>query len=82
MALFFNQMQKLSKTPLLIGADFERGSSMRVSDTVRYPVQHGIRRGARCGGFARRKDWRRRAKRARLACSGSSLRTRTSTIIR
>ena len=37
MALFFNQMQKLSKTPLLIGADFERGSSMRVSDTVRYP---------------------------------------------
>jgi len=37
MALFFNQMQKLSKTPLLIGADFERGSSMRVSDTIRYP---------------------------------------------
>jgi len=37
MALFFNQMQKMSKTPLLIGADFERGSSMRVSDTVRYP---------------------------------------------
>jgi beta-N-acetylhexosaminidase len=36
-ALFFNQMQKLSKTPLLIGADFERGSSMRVSDTIRYP---------------------------------------------
>ena len=37
MALFFNQMQKLSKTPLLIGADFERGSSMRVSDTIRFP---------------------------------------------
>ena len=37
LALFFYQMQKLSKTPLLIGADFERGSSMRVSDTVRYP---------------------------------------------
>ena len=37
LALFFNQMQKMSKTPLLIGADFERGSSMRVSDTVRYP---------------------------------------------
>ena len=37
MALFLNQMQKLSKTPLLIGADFERGSSMRVSDTIRYP---------------------------------------------
>src|SRR4029077_5236171 len=26
-----------SKTPLLIGSDFERGSSMRVSDTVRFP---------------------------------------------
>ena len=37
MALFFNQMQKLSKTPLLIGGDFERGSSMRVSDTIRFP---------------------------------------------
>lgn len=37
MALFFNQMQKLSKTPLLIGGDFERGASMRVSDTIRYP---------------------------------------------
>ncbi|MEO8052683.1 MAG: glycoside hydrolase family 3 N-terminal domain-containing protein, partial [Acidobacteriota bacterium] len=37
MALFFNQMQKLSKTPLLIAGDFERSSSMRVSDTIRYP---------------------------------------------
>src|SRR5579863_3803390 len=37
MALFLNQMQKLSKTPLLIGGDFERGSSMRVSDTIRFP---------------------------------------------
>jgi len=37
MALFFNQMQKLSKTPLLIAGDFERGSSMRVSDTIRFP---------------------------------------------
>jgi beta-N-acetylhexosaminidase len=37
LALFLNQIQKLSKTPLLIGADFERGSSMRVSDTIRYP---------------------------------------------
>jgi beta-N-acetylhexosaminidase len=37
MALFFNQMQKLSRTPLLVAGDFERGSSMRVSDTIRYP---------------------------------------------
>ena len=37
MALFLNQMQKLSKVPLLVGGDFERGASMRVSDTVRFP---------------------------------------------
>ena len=37
MALFLNQMQKMSKVPLLVGADFERGASMRVSDTVKFP---------------------------------------------
>ena len=37
MALFLNQMQRLSKIPLLMAADFERGASMRVSDTVKYP---------------------------------------------
>ena len=37
MASFFNRMQKLSKIPLLIGADFERGASMRVAGTVKYP---------------------------------------------
>ncbi|MEQ1948183.1 MAG: glycoside hydrolase family 3 N-terminal domain-containing protein [Bryobacteraceae bacterium] len=37
MALFLNQMQKLSKVPLLVGADFERGASMRVSDTIKFP---------------------------------------------
>ena len=31
-ALFLNQMQKLAKTPLIVGADFERGASMRVTD--------------------------------------------------
>jgi beta-N-acetylhexosaminidase len=36
-AVFLNQMQRLAKTPLIIGADFERGASMRVSDTVKYP---------------------------------------------
>ncbi|MEQ1885868.1 MAG: glycoside hydrolase family 3 N-terminal domain-containing protein [Bryobacteraceae bacterium] len=37
MALFLNQMQRLSKVPLLVGADFERGASMRVSDTIKFP---------------------------------------------
>src|ERR1700735_3688145 len=34
-ALFLNQMQKLAKTPLIVGADFERGASMRVTDGAR-----------------------------------------------
>jgi beta-N-acetylhexosaminidase len=37
LALFLNQMQKLSKVPLLVGGDFERGSSMRVTDTTKFP---------------------------------------------
>ena len=39
MASFLNRMQKLAKVPLLIGGDFERGASMRVSGTVKYPHQ-------------------------------------------
>jgi beta-N-acetylhexosaminidase len=37
MALFLNQMQKISKTPLLIAADLERGASMRVSGGAQFP---------------------------------------------
>jgi beta-N-acetylhexosaminidase len=37
MALFLNQMQKMSKTPLVIAADFERGASMRVSGGAQFP---------------------------------------------
>jgi beta-N-acetylhexosaminidase len=37
MALFLNQMQRLSRVPLLVGADFERGASMRVGGTTRFP---------------------------------------------
>ena len=36
MVSFLNRMQKLAKVPLLIGGDFERGASMRVSGTVKY----------------------------------------------
>jgi beta-N-acetylhexosaminidase len=37
MAVLLNRMQKLAKIPLLVGGDFERASSMRVADTVRFP---------------------------------------------
>jgi beta-N-acetylhexosaminidase len=37
LAIFLNQMQKFAKVPLLVGGDFERGSSMRISDTTRFP---------------------------------------------
>ncbi|HEV2201678.1 MAG TPA: glycoside hydrolase family 3 N-terminal domain-containing protein [Bryobacteraceae bacterium] len=37
LALFLNQMQRMSKVPLLMGGDFERGASMRVSDTTKFP---------------------------------------------
>jgi beta-N-acetylhexosaminidase len=36
-ALFLNQMQKLARVPLLVGGDFERGASMRVGGTTRFP---------------------------------------------
>jgi beta-N-acetylhexosaminidase len=37
MAAFINHMQRLAKTPLLVGSDFERGASMRVANTARFP---------------------------------------------
>jgi beta-N-acetylhexosaminidase len=37
MAVFLNQMQRMSRLPLIVGADFERGSSMRVSAGTRFP---------------------------------------------
>ena len=37
MATFLNRMQRLAKVPLMVGGDFERGASMRVSGTPKYP---------------------------------------------
>lgn len=37
MAVFINHMQHMAKTPLLIGSDFERGASMRVAETAKFP---------------------------------------------
>jgi beta-N-acetylhexosaminidase len=39
MATFLNRMQKLARVPLLVGADFERGASMRVAGTTKFPYQ-------------------------------------------
>jgi beta-N-acetylhexosaminidase len=37
MAALLNRLQKTSKVPLLVGADFERGTSMRVTSTTAWP---------------------------------------------
>lgn len=37
MASFLNRMQKLARIPLIVGADFERGASMRVANTTKFP---------------------------------------------
>jgi beta-N-acetylhexosaminidase len=44
MALFLNRMQRLASVPLLVSADFERGASMRVADTIKFP--HNMAYGA------------------------------------
>jgi beta-N-acetylhexosaminidase len=37
LAAFVNRLQRMSKLPLLVAGDFERGASMRVSDTTVFP---------------------------------------------
>jgi beta-N-acetylhexosaminidase len=37
MATFLNRMQKLARIPLLVQGDFERGASMRVANTTKFP---------------------------------------------
>jgi beta-N-acetylhexosaminidase len=37
MAALINRLQKVARTPLLVGADFERGASMRVNSTTLWP---------------------------------------------
>ncbi|MBS1874138.1 MAG: hypothetical protein JSU00_13055 [Acidobacteria bacterium] len=44
MAVFLNRMQRLSRLPLLISGDFERGASMRVANTTKFP--HNMAYGA------------------------------------
>ncbi len=42
MAAFINHMQREAKIPLLVGSDFERGASMRVAQTARFPYSMGF----------------------------------------
>jgi beta-N-acetylhexosaminidase len=43
-ASFLNRMQREAKLPLIVGGDFERGASMRVSSTTKFP--HAMAYGA------------------------------------
>jgi beta-N-acetylhexosaminidase len=44
-AVLNNQLQSKSKLPLLIGADFERGSAMRLNEGTSFPTQMAIAAG-------------------------------------
>jgi len=44
-AVLANQLQAKSKLPLLIGADFERGSAMRLDEGTSFPTQMAIAAG-------------------------------------
>jgi beta-N-acetylhexosaminidase len=37
MVAVINHLQRLAKTPMLVGSDFEHGASMRVADTAKFP---------------------------------------------
>jgi len=37
LAAYLNRLQRIAKVPLLVGSDFERGASMRVSGTTVFP---------------------------------------------
>jgi beta-N-acetylhexosaminidase len=37
LAVFLNRMQRMARAPLMVGADFERGASMRVDEVTVFP---------------------------------------------
>lgn len=63
LAAFLNRMQKLAKFPLIVGGDFERGSSMRVANTAKFP--HAMAYGAANDLEATRKTGAATAREAR-----------------
>ena len=50
MAALLNRMQKLSRVPLLVAADFERGASMRVNSTTNWPYNMAFTAGKDLAG--------------------------------
>lgn len=46
-AVLANQLQTRSKVPLLIGADFERGTAMRLDEGTSFPTQMAVAAGGR-----------------------------------
>jgi beta-N-acetylhexosaminidase len=63
LAAFLNRMQKLAKVPLIVAGDFERGSSMRVANTAKFP--HAMAYGAANNLEATRKTGAATAREAR-----------------
>ncbi|MEP6962447.1 MAG: glycoside hydrolase family 3 protein, partial [Acidobacteriota bacterium] len=63
MAVFLNQMQRLSRVPLIIGSDFEQGASMRVTGGTQFP--HSMAFGAGGDISASRYEGRITAREAR-----------------
>lgn len=37
LAVFLNKMQRFARIPLIVSSDFERGASMRIANTTRFP---------------------------------------------
>jgi len=72
-AVLSNQLQTQSKLPLLIGADFERGSAMRLDEGTSFPTQMAIAAGANLGTLTR---WGKLppSKHGKRECIGSTLR--------
>jgi beta-N-acetylhexosaminidase len=62
-ALFLNRMQREAKLPLIVGGDFERGASMRVANTTKFP--HAMAYGAANDLQATRKTGAATAREAR-----------------
>ena len=76
MAAFLNQLQRVARTPLLFASDFERGASMRVAETPRYPY-FMARRSARSERRAATRTRRRRLEARALGIIGCLLPMRT-----
>jgi len=58
-AVLINELQAVSRLPLLVSADFERGAAFRIADTTSFPGNGSGRHGIRRPGLPPR-DWSRR----------------------